>query len=322
MADNLDINTVHKELAKKDFIVFAGTGILGNTGIPSSWKKLLEALFIESGIVTDIENIPKEKYPDKAEDIYKKLVERKQKTRYIDIIREQVVAKDSAWSEKAFEILLTSKDIVTTNFDKVFEASYNRLAEANRRLPRNPKTESLPDFKLERHSRTHKIVYLHGCADEHYTIFKRSDYETYYPSVTNNLKGDNCLETYLEYIYSKHTIVFVGFSFDDVYLRNCLKIIKQRLIERDARCYDKLGRSEVVPNIRHYAFMQKLDRKAKEYNIRKRIENELEDMQIKIIHLEKWRDWMDCFERVRNLRQRITKISGKTKKRSDAKPIL
>lgn len=120
MADNLDIKTVHKELANKDFVVFAGTGILGNTGIPNSWKQLIEALIIESGIVTDIENLPKEEYPDKAEDIYKTLVEQGKRQRYFDIIKEQVVAKDSAWCDKAFEILLTSKDIVTTNFDKVF----------------------------------------------------------------------------------------------------------------------------------------------------------------------------------------------------------
>ena len=50
MADNSDINTVHKELAKEEFIVFAGTGIVAGTGIASSWGKLLEALGEEAGI--------------------------------------------------------------------------------------------------------------------------------------------------------------------------------------------------------------------------------------------------------------------------------
>lgn len=305
MSDNLDINTVHKELAKKDFIVFAGTGVISGTGIPPTWKELLKALAKQANVEIDIDKINKNKYPEIAQSIFDELVRKRDEGKYREIIREQVVAKDSAWDAKAYEILLTTKGIVTTNFDNIFEASYEILVETDSRLPVNIEKNSLPDFDDKDDFKRHKIVYLHGRADENHIIFKKNDYMDYYPSMgaEKSRNPDWCLERYLEYIYRKHTIVFVGFSFDDEYVRGCFKSIYQRLTGRDERCFEKkTGYVEIVPRIEHYAFSLEPDPQSGEHEERKKIEKELEEMRIKVIHLQQLRDWMDCFKRIREIR--------------------
>jgi hypothetical protein len=210
---------------------------------------------------------------------------------------------------------MTTDHVITTNFDDVFGASYRRLAELKKDLPRHPRTSSLPDFDVSDRFRRHRIVYLHGRADEEYIIFKRDDYEHYYPSVANNPDGDRCLETYLEHVYNGRTIVFVGFSFDDVYMRQCLRDIHRRLVARDRRSAYKIGRTEVVPRIRHYAFMPEVGPTAKEQKIGMEVEGQLESMNIGVIRLRLYRDWMDCFERVRETRSRGQKMLSKPGKR-------
>ncbi|MFA5251903.1 MAG: SIR2 family protein [Phycisphaerae bacterium] len=306
MTDSLDINTIHKELAKKNFIVFAGTGVISGTGIPESWGKLLKALAEQAKVDIDIDRISKNEYPEIAQKIFDELVRNGKKEKYHEIIREQVVAKDSPWDAKTFEILLTTKGVVTTNFDNIFETSYETLVETNSHLPAHIEQNSLPDFDDKDDFEKHKIVHLHGRADENHIIFKRNDYLDYYPSVCagKSLNPDYCLERYLEYIYRKHTVIFIGFSFDDEYVRGCFKSINKRLTGRDKRCCEeKVGYVEIVPQLEHYAFLEELNPQSNEYQRRKEIEAELEEMKIKVIHFQSKRDWMDCFKKIRRIRK-------------------
>jgi hypothetical protein len=302
MSDNIDINSVHKELARKDFIVFAGAGVVTGTGVPNSWKRLLKTLSGQASIDIDTDKISEAEYADKAQEIFEVLCRQGKKDRYYETIKEQLTATESSWSEKAFEILLTAKGVVTTNFDNIFEASYTRLAEADRDLPPNISTDSLPDFNYEDDFRRHKIVYLHGRANENYIVFKKDDYSVYYPTVCNSPNGDDCVEKYLDFVYCKHTIVFVGFSFDDVYVRTHLKHIYEKLVARDQRCSDKIGYREIVPKIEHYAFLWGADSNNKNYRQRKAIEAELEGMKIRVVYYRERREWMDCFEKIRRAR--------------------
>ncbi|OQB45423.1 MAG: hypothetical protein BWY02_02516 [bacterium ADurb.Bin157] len=306
MADNLDINNIHEHLAKKNFIVFAGTGVISGTGIPSTWKELLITLSRQANVNINVDNICKNEYPDVAQKIFDELAKNGEEKRYYEIIKELISAKDSAWDEKPYEILSTTKGVVTTNFDNIFETSYERLVEANSSLPSSIITNSLPDFEDKDDFNKHKIVYLHGRANENHIIFKKNDYMDYYPSMSagKSRNPDLCLETYLDYIYRKHTIVFVGFSFDDEYVRGCFKGIHRRLTGRDERCFErKTGYIEIIPRIKHYAFIEEVKPQSNEFKRHKEIEAELEEMRIKVIHFQCKREWMDCFQKIRKIRK-------------------
>ena len=55
-------------------------------------------------------------------------------------------------------------------------------------------------------------------------IFKKDDYDKYYPSVSNLKEGyTRDLEEYIKYIFKNYTIVFFDFSFNDNYFKKLLQ---------------------------------------------------------------------------------------------------
>ncbi|GAG61709.1 unnamed protein product, partial [marine sediment metagenome] len=61
---------IAKELSKKEFIVFAGSGVASAAGIPM-WRELIEELLRHKPINhVDIENLGEDEYPDIAQEIY------------------------------------------------------------------------------------------------------------------------------------------------------------------------------------------------------------------------------------------------------------
>ncbi|MGA1980121.1 MAG: SIR2 family protein [Sedimentisphaerales bacterium] len=289
------------DLIKRDFLVFAGTGIVAE-GVPRSWKLLLEKLAAEANYEIDLNNISKKEYPDEAQKIFENLVQIGKKNKYDEIIKNALSLKETSWDQKAYDILDTTKSVVTTNFDGTFEASYQRLAE-NKDLPSiETCTESLPTFTHNIDYEKYKIVYLHGRADEKHIIFKKDDYTTYYPSVSGAKDGDNCLEAYLGYLFERTTIVFIGFSFEDIYIYKALENIYAQLKNRDLRCEDKVGYKPIVPNIRHYALMPTINPKDPGCQEQRVLHEKLEQMGIVIVCLKQKRDWQDWFLEIRKLK--------------------
>ncbi len=306
MEEQLDITSAHRILPK-EFVVFAGAGVVSDTGVPSTWSQLVKALALEADLPIDVTRLDPEEYAEKTEEIYQHLVSLNKGSRYFEIIREKLRPRVSTWSTAVFDILDMCMHIVTTNFDDVFERTYERYAELNPGRPAHPETHSLPDFTHDRPQNSHKIDYLHGRADEHHIVFKKSDYNTYYPSVSKT-HGDPCLEEYLTHIYSTYTMVFVGFSFDDVYVRGCLRKAYQTLVERDARCSEKVGYRPAAARIAHYAFLrQPTEREEKKRAQREALWEDLAKMQIKVVPYKDHTDWQDCFKRMRNARKTVTK---------------
>ena len=101
MAERLDITTIHNELAKKDFIVFAGTGIVAGTGVPPSWTTLMERLGKEAEIPT--EGKSEEQYPDLAQKIWNKLGDEDRQDLFDEVIKEICEPTHARYSAPAQE---------------------------------------------------------------------------------------------------------------------------------------------------------------------------------------------------------------------------
>lgn len=324
MDKEITINNLHEELARIGgvFAIFAGTGVVGETGVPDSWKVLLQALAEQvPGYSVDFEHRSTSEYPEIAQEIYDNLVKENKRNTYYDVIRQKIKATNSPYSSQAYDIILTTKGIITTNFDNVFEVAYKRYAESKGGISPEVKTESLPNLNTIGDFSEHTVAYLHGRADENHIVFKTDDYKHYYPSVSGKSDGDRILENYLEWIYSKYTIVFIGVSFNDPYLRECLKGIFHRLEARDKLCSgEKIGYREILPKIKHYAILPNVQNTGPQREIELDIQRQIEETKISVVRFNEKREWQDCLERLRIvLRERQPISVGIENKEAEAK---
>ena len=120
----------------------------------------------------------------------------------------------------------------------------------------------LPDFKPDNHFNNNDdlIVYLHGKVNENFIIFRRDDFDFYYPSSSKTTNASKDLEDYLKYLYLHHTMVFTGFSFVDEYFFAALINIYNEIKKSDeiAKLMNPYYESK-INKIKHYAFLKKVD---------------------------------------------------------------
>lgn len=318
--DNLYL--IASELAQKQhFIVFAGAGVSRSTGVPT-WRALLEALefacYGEKKVCLD----NPEEYPRIAQELHNYLVEHDKANVYEQIISEQLQARNAYHSTEQREIVAITGHIVTTNFDLTFEDAINQTAG-------DPEDfiQTLPCFDVSKMNQDYLLTYLHGNKND-CIVLKTDDYEIFYPSVSKRREGcSRVLEEFVRHLYKYHTLVFVGFSFGDPYLKKLLRIIHDELAREDA-IHDKVSRmyKPSLDRIQHYAFLpiynsqQKMNElckryvpESKEYNnelsrIRycqdasKELDVFLESIKIKVSRYSNNVDWQKCFRDIRRFR--------------------
>ena len=88
----------------------------------------------------------------------------------------------------------------------------------------------MPDFDVPRITDASLIYYLHGSIDRGNYIFKKTDYETFYPSFSSSKEPANFqLESFLKDRYRYNSIIFLGFSFDDCYVRDFFERVAKEI---------------------------------------------------------------------------------------------
>ncbi|MBA7534560.1 hypothetical protein ES705_26809 [subsurface metagenome] len=316
---------VSSELMRKDngFIVFAGAGIPKNCGVPT-WKDLLKALLeLVPEEERNIEDIDPKEYPDIAQRVYDLLCEQDREQEYHDTIKRMIKPTNTPESAEQIHIVITTNWIITTNFDDTFESAFQRKFEVAQ-IQKSINKQILPDFKTEDLSNQESIIYLHGKANEEFIIFKTSDYEKYYPTICGNPNGSTDVEEYLNYVFKYHTIVFLGFSFNDKYINNTLSHIYGKIKKSDEINLQKRGFEPRLERIRHYAFLKKVDfedndnllknfdtfhpesdeykRASKLIHFRTLVE-ELMAINIQVVPCNEYIDWVDCFHKIREFRK-------------------
>lgn len=203
---------------RKKVAVFVGAGPSVPLGI-KDWKKLL----VEMGKKLDSkmsekrveELIIKYGYPGAASEIYHKINSHKD---YLQFLHDQFEPKNCNFTSLHLKIVDRFQTILTTNFDSSFEKAFN---DREKRFNR----QRFPNFNPFTLFDERTVVYLHGNNDENKYIFRKEEYDVYYPSISRINAGSYELENFLKDTLSKISLVFIGFSFNDTYFTSFLKMV-------------------------------------------------------------------------------------------------
>lgn len=323
-----DIDEIAVELAGRDgFVVFAGTGVCLELGLPT-WKTLLQSLeqacYAQQKQTFD----NPDEFPEWAQKFYDHLVNENREGEYKAILERQLRPTNALHSVHQREIVETTGRIVTTNFDATFEDAFRRVFPDC-----DDFVQCLPNFDEKRMQDRCVLAYLHGSSED-CIILKTSDYDTFYPSVSKVVRGSGVLEDYLRYLYLNHTLVFVGFSFDDRYMREALKTIHSRIVDEDKIHAGLSTRHKPrLQTVQHYAFLQRYDCEREKERLRQdepegtptymerlarieampvveaELDRFLETLHIRVARYDEHVDWVKCFRRIQDL-QRTQRTAG------------
>jgi len=331
-----DVANFVEDLSKREFIVFAGTGVVGETGIPS-WLELLQELDRAIPLYgKDLLNMGVDNYPRVAQEYYNLLVKKGREKEYAEVIKSKINASNAPCSYHQLEILQCTGKIVTTNFDDTFETAYRKMSRFSEKN-KIPDVQSLPDFREDILLKKYSVTYLHGRVHDNYVIFKTDDYDLFYPSVSGRSDGSHVIEDFLRYLYKNHVMVFIGFSFGDRYFRECLKNINDAIRKEDV-IHGRLmsGFRARVDRIRHYALLadttdeeeytasdfgmrpvkgdkwmeeKQLIKEKKAYE-EKILEKFLSSINVTVLRYKKHKDWTEWFEEIDRVRKAQVTAKG------------
>lgn len=223
--DNLDnLIQLHK---RSSMVSFIGAGTSKPLAI-SDWKELMKNLWNKAkgnGFSSDFPENSKE-WPNLAQKIFDYLENIGQRRIYFNTISQSMSPKNNTTTLTLIKLVLALDMHLTTNFDISIENAYKFLAYlANQfeidRISKKYQVYYLPDFRIfQGIDNQGTIYYLHGSTERDVYILKKNDYDTFYPSVSNLTNSVNSsLEDFLKVCYKERNIVFLGFSFDDRYVR-------------------------------------------------------------------------------------------------------
>jgi|GEM_PF-2980576 len=244
------------------FISFIGAGVSKVLGI-ADWNKLIENLYekardnnFRGNYVQDPNN-----WPQLAEDIYKYFDQISKRKIYFDTIRKNMIAKNNTTTLTLVKLILACNSHLTTNFDRSIENAYEFLNYLSRyfdivEIKKNYESYCLGNLKFSQNQSLGLIFYLHGNKEKNVYILRKSDYEKFYPSVSNStINSSHQLESFLEERYRNNNIVFIGFSFDDPYVKRYFFELSKKVDAENplhARFYDESGASYQPAKVKHF----------------------------------------------------------------------
>lgn len=188
-------------------------------------------------------------YPEIAQILYDKIANDSNYRSYLKELFEQT-------NQSSLEIhkkILSKFDVVfTTNFDNAFECCCddNNIKYNVHKLP-----IFNPFILFKNVENTKDIVHLHGYNIDEIYIFKQSDYDAYYPSVSGEVAGSHELEDFLRCVIKYTNLIFIGFSFDDKIINEFIgRVLNEIKIEKDL--HKKLFfREHPYEEVEHYAII-------------------------------------------------------------------
>lgn len=208
------IDFLAEELQNGKLVVFVGAGVSMNSGLPS-WsflvKKYAEYLGIEK------ENYTSEEMLEIPEIFYNHFG----KIKYYNIL-EKIFEKNYKFNSihESLENLQLNY-IITTNYDDLIE---NKLNETNE-YDIIKKEEELAYSKSNK-----MIIKMHGDIENRNIVLKKSDYDRYeqnFPLIT----------TFVKSLFTTNTVLFIGYSLNDINVKNIMKWISDILNEDFRRVY-------------------------------------------------------------------------------------
>lgn len=208
--NNLELLT--NEFNKNDFIAFIGAGCSTPLGEPD-WGDLFKQLRKKYQVKTRLtKNSYFYDFPNSFSRLHKTV---QNGNNFFKDIFDILQPKITGGTFLHLRIVDAFDSYVTTNYDSPIEIAF--FNQEKNEIKKNYFFCPYPEKNLNR-----SITYLHGHKDINFIIIKKEDYDYFYPTVSSK-NGIPVLESFLEYLYTKKVIVFLGFSFSDLYLTTFLE---------------------------------------------------------------------------------------------------
>lgn len=225
-------------------VSFVGAGISKPLGVPD-WSDLMIALVEEC---TDLAmryfaetvadngrrqfrgSVRPEEYPRIADEVFNALGYQ----RYTEIIKQHMQPTINTTTATLQQLVLAVSVHLTTNFERYIEATYNYLE----RMIRNSggtfaRTLTVKDFTqatdYPSSSDPDWLCYLHASVDRGIFVLPEREYKRVYKHVGGAGDVHECIK----HFFRHHHLLFVGFSFDDPYVKGCVERIAAELEQSD-----------------------------------------------------------------------------------------
>lgn len=203
-----DIKRIKYASINDKLVIFVGTGVSMNSGLPS-WEQLIGALKAELP-----ESVSNSRQQDnlKIAQLFRNSRGYKE---YIEKIREELKKgsiKFNPIHESIFE--LSPSHVVTTNYDNLLEQAVQHKNLPYYTISKDGDIPYASDNKL--------VIKMHGDLDIGNIVLTEDDYLNY----STNFP---LIETYVKSLFTSKLVLFVGFSFDDYNLKIITNSVKNLL---------------------------------------------------------------------------------------------
>ena len=204
-----DIRFLAEELEKGKLVVFVGAGVSKNSGLPD-WKELIKDYAEYRGI----KEFTLKEYLTIPEEVF----ERYGSLKYYEIAEKRLSGK---YVPNSVHRILKKMDliyIITTNYDTLIEDEIKNLQVVS-------KDEDLPYTSSNR-----MLIKMHGNFENKNIVLKKSDYDNYekkFPLISTLIKG----------LFTTNTILFIGYSYNDINVQQIMNWIKEILKEKIRKAF-------------------------------------------------------------------------------------
>ena len=204
-----DIRFLAEELEKGKLIVFVGAGVSKNSGLPD-WKELIKDYAEYRGI----KKFTSKEYLTIPEEVF----ERYGSLKYYEIAEKRFSGK---YFPNSIHRILKEMDltyIITTNYDTLIEDEIKNLQVVS-------KDEDLPYTSSNK-----MLIKMHGDFENKNIVLKKSDYDNYekkFPLISTLIKG----------LFTTNTILFIGYSYNDINVQQIMNWIKEILKEKIRKAF-------------------------------------------------------------------------------------
>lgn len=199
-----NIKAIKKAMESRKLVIFAGAGLSADAGVPL-WSEFIDALKSEMDL------------PEKENDFLKisqMYYNERLHKEYVEKLREVLKHKKLHHNDLHEQVFkLDPEHVLTTNFDDLLEQVIEKKA--------HPYSVVKKDKELP-YANTRLLVKIHGDLSYGDFVFKEDDYLCY---------SDNypLIEGFIKSVFAHKTVLFVGYSFNDVNLKLILQSVRNIL---------------------------------------------------------------------------------------------
>tara|TARA_B110000196_G_scaffold282455_1_gene263745 strand:+ start:909 stop:3713 length:2805 start_codon:yes stop_codon:yes gene_type:complete len=202
---NVHIKTIKQAIEEDRLAIFVGAGVSKSsdtdyTSLPS-WGDLIIELKSDLAITEELD------YLKLAQLYYLEFGEQK----YNQVLKKYFPEDIAPSSLHSTILKINPRVIITTNWDCIIENAIEQEGYLYDTI--------CTDKDLVNSTSQHKFIKIHGDFKNHNIVFKEDDYLNY-------SRNFPLIENYIKSVFSTHTVLFLGYSYNDTNLKHIMKWIQ------------------------------------------------------------------------------------------------